>query len=80
MTEISAREALRYATDGELLKLYGILVGGWALTLLSQFVVQTTFGPFASLVGFVLLAVGIATSVIALVAVAYKVLAESRPA
>ena len=77
MPEISAREALRYATDDEMLKLYGVLVGGWALTIPGQF--AATGSGVIALVGIIVLLAGITASVSALVAIAYKVLVESRP-
>lgn len=76
MPRISATKALAYATDGEMLKLYGVLVGAWVLTILGQFVSQGR-SSLASLVGFLVLLVGVVGSLVAVVAIAYKALADS---
>ncbi|SIR57740.1 hypothetical protein SAMN05421858_2917 [Haladaptatus litoreus] len=77
MTTVSARDALLYATGDEMLKLYGSLIGSWVLAFFTQFVLQTSVQPimqFGAVV--VLLASGIAF-ISSVVAIAYKVLAES---
>ncbi|USZ68452.1 hypothetical protein NGM10_01625 [Halorussus salilacus] len=79
MSDISAREALRYATDDEMLKLYGVLVGGWSAMAVGEFVARTSVQAgvrFLALAGVVAGALAVLAGV---VAIAYKVLAEGRP-
>lgn len=78
MSRVSASKALAYATDGEMLKLYGVLVGAWALTLLGQFFWPSPRNSVASLVGFLIVLAGAFGFLVGVVAIAYKLLAESR--
>lgn len=78
MSRISASNALAYATSDEMLKLYGLLVGGWLLTFVGQFVLQTSFNAGRSLVGVLVALVGAVAVLVGVVAVAYKVLVDSR--
>jgi hypothetical protein len=76
MPELSARAGLSYATDDEMLKLYGVLVGGWIAMLVGQFAVA---GPISllSLVGFLVTLGGVFAFLVGVVAVLHKVLADS---
>jgi len=78
MSRVSASKALAYATGGEMLKLYGILVGGWLLTFVGQFILQTTFNAARSLVGVIVALAGAVAVLVSVVAIAYKLLADSR--
>ncbi|WP_433630884.1 hypothetical protein [Halomicrococcus sp. NG-SE-24] len=77
MSSVSAREALRYATDDEMLKLYAVLVGGWVLLLVGQFAFRTAVNPAVAFVGFVVALAAVVAVVSGGVAVAYKVLSGS---
>ncbi|WP_049969119.1 hypothetical protein [Haladaptatus cibarius] len=74
---VSARDALDYATDDEMLKLYGVLIVSWVLAFLSQFVLQTSFQPLVSFGAVVLLLGSGMAFLSSVVAIAHKVLAES---
>ena len=74
---MSARDALDYATDDELLKLYGVLAGGWVLMLVGQFVAATVGNPAVSAVGVLLVLAGAVAFLAGVVAILHKVLAES---
>ena len=76
MPRTTATEALAYATDDEMVRLYAVLVGAWILTVLGQFVSQGR-GSITTLLGFLVVLVGVAGSLVAIVAIAYKVLADS---
>jgi uncharacterized membrane protein YeaQ/YmgE (transglycosylase-associated protein family) len=76
MPGISATKALGYATDDEMVRLYTILVGAWVLTFLGQFL-QASPSFVLSLIGFLVLLVGVVGSLVAIVAIAHKVLADS---
>ena len=80
MLAVSARGALDYATRDEMLKLYGVLVGGWVLTFGGQVVSQTVRNPVVSLVGVLVSLAGVLAVLVGIVAIAHKVLVESRPA
>lgn len=77
MSTVSARDALRYATHGELLKLYGVLVGGWVLVVVGESTARTAPGRVTTLVALVALLAGVVAFLGAAVAIAYKVIAES---
>lgn len=77
MPTVSARDALRYATDGELLKLYGVLVGGWTLVVVGESTARTAPRRIATLVALVALLAGVLAFLSAVVAIAHKVIAES---
>ena len=77
MPSVSARNALDYATDDELLKLYGVLAGGWVLMLGGQFVAATVGNPAVSDVGVLLVLAGVLGYLAGVVAILHKVLAES---
>ncbi|WP_435156055.1 hypothetical protein [Haladaptatus sp. DFWS20] len=77
ITTVSARDALRYATDDEMLKLYGVVIGSWIVALFAQFVFQTSYQPIVTF-GAGVLFLGSAVAFIGgIVATAHKVLAES---
>ena len=77
MPTVSARDALRYATDSEMLKLYGVLVGGWMLVVVGEPTARTVPGRLATFVAIVALLVGFVAFLSAVVAIAHKVIAES---
>lgn len=77
MEEIPARNALEYATRDELLKLYAVIVGAWGLLFVGS-VALGLFGPLASVVGLLFVAAGIGTFLAGVVAIAYKLLAETQ--
>lgn len=77
MSTVPARDALRYATDSEILKLYGVLVGGWVLIVVGEPTARTAPGRLTTLVAIVAFLVGIVASLSAVVAIAHKVIAES---
>ncbi|MFC7203800.1 hypothetical protein ACFQJC_09750 [Haloferax namakaokahaiae] len=76
MSELSAGRALAYATEDELMKLYAVVVGGWVVTLGSQ--VLLTTGGMGLALGIVGLLAGILGSLVGIVALAYKVIHDSR--
>jgi hypothetical protein len=78
MSRVSASKALAYATGDEMLKLYGVLVGGWLLTFMGQFVLQTTFNAVLSLVSVIVALAGAVAVLVGVVAIAYKLLADGR--
>lgn len=86
MSEIKAREALKYALSRELLKLYGLLLladlsvisgawisANWAMRGGTAGIIGQIFGPALLLIGFILGVVGI-------VAFIYKVLTDANRA
>lgn len=75
MSRISARDALEYATRDEYLKLYGVLVVGWAVTLVGQSVAAGAT-PFGLLLGILVVIAGIFATLAAAVATLHKILAE----
>ncbi|MFC4450107.1 hypothetical protein [Halorussus aquaticus] len=75
MSRISARDALEYATRDEFLKLYGVLVVGWVLTLVGQSV-ATGMTPFGFLLGTLVVIAGLVATLAAAVATLHKILAE----
>ena len=77
MNDITARDALEYATRDELLKLYGVIVSAWGLLFVGSFALGL-FGPLASVVGLLFVVAGVGTFLSGVVAIAYKVLAEGR--
>ncbi|RBI64454.1 hypothetical protein DMJ13_08235 [halophilic archaeon] len=77
MSSVPAREALRYATDDEILKLYAVLVGGWVLLLVGQFAFRTAVNPAVTYVGLVVALAAVVAVVSGVVAIAYKVLSKS---
>lgn len=77
MSEISARDALEYATRDPFLKLYGVVVGSWVLLFVGSFLL----GMFAALprfIGVLVIIAGFGVFLSALVAILYKLLAENR--
>lgn len=74
--QVSARDALGYATHDEMLKLYGLLVAGWVGILLGQFGF-VAISPLLSLVGIVAFLVGLLASLASAVAILHKVVTES---
>ena len=77
MPAVPARDALRYATDSEMLKLYGVLVGGWMLVAVGESTARTAPGGLTTLVAIVALLVGVVALPSAVVAIAHKLIAES---
>ncbi|NEU57018.1 hypothetical protein [Halorussus sp. MSC15.2] len=75
MSRISARDALEYATRDEFLKLYGVLVVGWTLTLVGQSVAAGAT-PFGLLLGTLVVIAGLLAMLAAAVATLRKILAE----
>ena len=78
MSRVSASKALAYATDGEMLKLYAVLAGSWLLTLVGQFFAQPPVRSVGTLIGWLVVLAGIVGFLVGVVAVAHKVLVESR--
>lgn len=78
MSRVSASKALAYATSAEMLKLYGVLVGGWLLTFVGQFVLQTTFNAGLSLVAILVALAGGVAVLVGVVAIVHKLIADSR--
>lgn len=74
---ISARDALEYATRDEMLKLYGVLVAGWAGMLVGQFVTSVPANLLTQLVGFLVLLAGVLAFLVGVVAIARKLLVEA---
>lgn len=77
MSEITARDALEYATRDELLKLYGVVVGAWVLMFVGSFLMGP-LGALPSFVGLLTVVAGLFAFLAGVVAIAYKVLTESR--
>ncbi|GAA0222138.1 hypothetical protein ACFFQF_08025 [Haladaptatus pallidirubidus] len=77
MTTVSARDALLYATNDAMLKLYRVLIGSWILVFFSQFVLQTSIQPIVQFGAVVLLLASGVAFITGVVAIAHKVLAES---
>lgn len=80
MSDISAREALRYATGDDMLKLYGVLVVGWMLTFLGESVARSAANSGVTVLALIGALVGIVAVLSGIVAIAYKVLADGRTA
>ena len=77
MPPVSARDALRYATDSEMLKLYAVLVGGWVLVVVGESTARTAPGRLTTFVAIAALLVGVVALLSAIVAIAHKLIAES---
>ena len=77
MPTISARDALRYATDSELLKLYAMFVGGWVLVTVGESTARRAPGRLTTLVAIIALLVGVVALLSAVVAIAHKLIVES---
>ncbi|CQR50188.1 MULTISPECIES: hypothetical protein [Haloferax] len=80
MSRVSARDALRYATEDDALVLFAVIVGGWVLLTIGTFALagygfgmMFVLGILASLAG----ALAVFASVVGL---AYKLLVDSRRA
>lgn len=73
---VSARDALGYATQDEMLKLYGVLVAGWVGILLGQFGLVAR-NPLLSLVGIIVFLAGFLAFLASVVAILHKVVVES---
>ncbi|WP_137286869.1 hypothetical protein [Halorussus salinisoli] len=77
-SSISARDDLDYASDGELLELYGVLVVGWGLHLVGRFVAQTSRTLPGLLVGFLVVLAGGLAFLVGIVAIARKLICRER--
>jgi hypothetical protein len=78
MSRVSASRALAYATGEEMLKLYGVLVGAWVLTVVGQIFWPSPRSSIVSLIGFLVVLAGVFTFLVGVVAIAHKLLVESR--
>ncbi|UPV99782.1 hypothetical protein M0R88_14835 [Halorussus gelatinilyticus] len=74
---IAARDALEYASRDEFLKLYAVLAGGWAATLVGTSIAGSALNSLLRLVGALVSLGGLLAVLVGLVAVLHKVLAES---
>ncbi|WP_396612847.1 hypothetical protein ACH9L7_06135 [Haloferax sp. S1W] len=78
MPEVSARDALRYATADEMVKLYAVVLGGWFLF----FVAFLAFNAYAvgmmAFVGAVAFLAGFLAVFAGIVGITYKLLRETR--
>ncbi|KTG08060.1 hypothetical protein [Haloferax profundi] len=80
MSDLSAREALRYATEDSMLTLFAVVLGGWLSLTFAGFAFSSyTFGMLFVLAVLVFLVGGLALFS-GLVAITYKVLVDSRTA
>ncbi|KAB1188621.1 hypothetical protein GJR98_11460 [Haloferax sp. MBLA0077] len=80
MQTVSARAALRYATEDSMVALYGVVFGGWLLVTVAGFAFNSdTLGMMfvAGVLAFLAGGLAVATG---LVAIAYKVVVDSRTA
>lgn len=76
MNDVSAREALRYATEDSMVTLYAVVFGGWVLLTLAGIGLSTGGGAFVF--GALALVAGALAVLAGVVAIAYKLLADSR--
>ncbi|WP_410764872.1 hypothetical protein [Haloferax sp. DFSO60] len=75
MSELSAGQALAYATEDEPLKLYAVIVGGWFVTLGSF--VLFWMGGVALALGVLGILLGITGILVGIVALVHKVLHDA---
>ncbi|ELZ82131.1 TMEM43 family protein [Haloferax larsenii] len=78
MAEVSARDALRYATEDEMVKLYAVVFGGWLLLFVAEFAFNRLTVGMMSFVGVVAFLAGALAMFAGLVGIAYKLLRETR--
>ncbi|ELZ85936.1 hypothetical protein C453_08973 [Haloferax elongans ATCC BAA-1513] len=78
MAEVSARDALRYATEDEMVKLYVVVSGGWLLLFVAEFAFNRLTVGVMSFVGVVAFLAGVLATFAGLVGIAYKLLRETR--
>ncbi|WP_411968431.1 hypothetical protein [Haloferax sp. YSSS75] len=76
MDDVSARDALRYATEDSMVTLYAVVFGGWVLLTVAGVGLGTgglgfVFGALAFVAGSLAVLAGV-------VAIAYKLLTDSR--
>ncbi|WP_416839511.1 hypothetical protein [Haloferax sp. DFSO52] len=76
MSDLSAREALRYATEDSMLALYAVVFGGWILLTVVGF--GLTRGGVLLVVRLLAVVFGVFAILTGVVAIAYKLLADSR--
>ncbi|KAB1196456.1 MULTISPECIES: hypothetical protein [Haloferax] len=76
MSDLSAREALRYATEDSMLALYGVVFSGWVLLTVAG--VGLTAGGIAFVFGLLSVLAGVLALLAGGVAIVYKILADSR--
>ena len=79
MSDVSARQALRYATEDSMVGLFLLVFGGWTLVTLSQLVLTSSSGT-VQMLGFVGYPVGAFAAFVGVVAIAYKIVVDSRSA
>ena len=76
MTDVSAREALRYATEDSMVTLYAVVFGGWVLLTIAG------IGVGAGGIGFVFGVLAVVAGALALlaggIAIVYKLLADTQ--
>ncbi|WP_199514391.1 MULTISPECIES: hypothetical protein [unclassified Haloferax] len=80
MSRVSARDALRYATEDDAIALFAVIAGGWVLLAVGSFALagygfglMFALGIVASLAGALAMFAGV-------VGLAYKLLVDSRRA
>ncbi|ELZ98683.1 hypothetical protein [Haloferax sulfurifontis] len=80
MSRVSARDALRYATEDDVLVLFAVIAGGWVFLTVGSFALaghgfglMFALGILASLAGALAVFAGV-------VGLAYKLLVDSRRA
>ncbi|MCO8268703.1 hypothetical protein ACOZ4B_18110 [Haloferax prahovense] len=80
MSRVSARDALRYATEDDAVVLFAVIVGGWVLLTVGSFALAGYgFGLMFAL-GIVAALAGALAVFAGVVGLAYKLLVDSRRA
>lgn len=78
MKRTSARAAIGYATDGEMLKLYGLIVLGLVLTWVTPVVTFGGHNPAFLVLGMVVALASLGAVLSGVVAIVYKILTDVR--
>ncbi|AHZ21545.1 hypothetical protein E6P09_09950 [Haloferax mediterranei ATCC 33500] len=80
MSGLSARDALRYATEDSVVGLFLVIFGGWVVFALGGVAFGGHLLGLVSFIGLIVSAAGAFAMFAGIVATAYKVLVDSRSA
>ncbi|ELZ91249.1 hypothetical protein C440_13084 [Haloferax mucosum ATCC BAA-1512] len=80
MTSVSARDALRYATQDAVVGLFLVIFGGWLSVTLGGVLFGGHLLSMVSFIGLLVSVAGAFAMFVGLVALAYKLLVDSRAA